>query len=332
MRTVGTTTLEVIGGLTLDSVISSDGTYVTDSPGGNALWAAAGAVMLGADVALHTVAGRDYDPDVLTALAAAGMRVDHVRRDSEIDSTRVTFAYELDGERIGPAPRERILQLPRSAQGAFVDTTLDPAQVLPTLSTPADLARSGRASHPWHMGLLPVSRFGELVTYLAGVGAPYVQADCPSRHDLLETGIHVLDGLLEQLDVFLPSTSDSAVFDPDQTPLETVAAFRALGARTTVLKDGAAGAWIAEGDAASMWHVPAYRGHLVRDPTGAGDVFCGAFATAVVRGDSLLRATCAASACASFATTVLQPLELLAVDPHDIESRTTTIEKGARRL
>jgi len=72
------------------------------------------------------------------------------------------------------------------------------------------------------------------------------------------------------------------------TPEERIEALLAMGAKGIVLKMGERGAYVSGGDV-SFLHVPA---HVVRavDTTAAGDAFNGAFAAALMRGNSIEQA------------------------------------------
>lgn len=328
------TRVNIVGGFTIDAIIRADGSWTTGQLGGNALWAAMGAsVLAGGAPAAHAVVGADYDERDLRAVAARGIDVSGVRRNPDTRNARVTFAYRTDGSRAQPAPSGAVAVLPEHVRPAFADTTRDPALTLATLPNggairDTDGVQGGR----WHLGLLPATRFGELLDELRSVGVADIQADCPARFELRRDGDGVLREHLHQLDVFLPSTSDTDVFAPGVDHRKLVERFHTYGAPVVVMKRGEQGAFVSDSVSGEFWSVPAYPVGDHLDATGAGDVFCGTFATARADGRDLLEAAISASAFASYALDAASPLDLAAPDIHDLNRRITRIREGVIAL
>lgn len=287
--------IRVVGGVTLDAIIRPDGTPLVGLLGGNALWASAGSVAAGGAPAIHGVVGQEYPAEALAAIEAAGVDITNIAR-RQGPTARVTFSYSADGAREQPANRERVAELEARVRGEFLDTTRDEKIRFAALPDAGSLNVDVDNSN-WHLGLLPVRRFAELVDALEG--ADYLQADCPARFEMSPLKFSELEPAFSALDVFLPSTSDFDVMAPGEDPLVITRKLHEAGAEVIVLKCGADGAVLSE--KGSMWHLPAWTHTGGGDPTGAGDVFCGAFACAVLRGDSLVRAAAFASAYASLA-------------------------------
>jgi sugar/nucleoside kinase (ribokinase family) len=323
--------VDIVGGFTIDAIIRADGTWSTGQLGGNALWASMGAGVLagGAPVA-HAVVGADYSPADLATIATRGIDVSGVRRSDVARNARVTFAYRPDGSRAQPAPAGAVAVLPDTVRPEFADTTRDPALTLATLPTAADLA-STRAAR-WHLGLLPAVRFAELVTGLRDAGAADIQVDCPARFELRRDGDAVLKDHLSLVDVFLPSSSDTDVFAPGVDHHDLVARFHEYGAPVVVMKRGADGALVSDARSGEAWAVPAYPVGEHLDATGAGDVFCGTFATARAAGLDLLSAAVEASAYATYALDAASPLDLAAPATEDLAQRIARVREGVTPL
>lgn len=326
--------IDVVGGFTVDAIIRADGSWVTGQFGGNALWASMGVRLLGAPVAAHSVVGADYPVGALSAISAHGVDLTGVRRDTETPNARITYAYGADGSREQPAPAGAVAVLPERVRGEFADTTRDPAITMASLPDGRALAGlPGLPGSAWHLGLLPPARFAELVAVLRGAGAAYIQADCPARSELRRDGDGALRRRLADVDVFLPSTSDTDVFAPGVDRRELVARFHDYGAPVVVMKCAAEGAWVSDARSGARWAVPAFDGDGVDiDATGAGDVFCGAFAAAFVGGADLLDAAVVASACASYALRVASPLDLTPPAGDDLAGRIHRIRNGVESL
>ncbi len=321
--------LHVAGGFSRDCIVYADGTYTVAQLGGNALWAALGAGVLGTRTVAHSVLGEGYPEDAITRIQARGVDMSAVRRAPHLLGIRVTYTYEADGTRRIPATPEALALLPEDVRRSFIDTTRLPHEALGAVPTAAELP-ADNADTAWHLGLMPVERFTELVTHLAPTAA-YLQADCPARFQLRDEGLDALAAVLPLLDVFLPSTSDAAVFAPDLDPIELVEAFHDLGARTVVLKCAEDGAIVSTDGGRRRRLVPVFPVTDVRAATGAGDVFAGAFAAAVCAGEDYVHAAVAGAAAASFAVGVTSPLDLPA-DPPALAVRRSHIDERVTEL
>ncbi len=320
----------VLGGFSLDAVQYADGTYDTDRLGGNAFWAALGARLAGGAPCVHAVVGHDYPEAAFVSLVSAGVDVRSMVRRRELPSTRVTFTYAADGSRTQPADPSVLTALSVRDRERFIDNTGDEDLLLAMLPAveELDIAACGQSdeSHrrsvggddqAWYLGLLPARRMREVVAHVRGSGP--VQIDCPERGELRRDGCDVLRDTLPLVDVFLPSTSDAAVFMPGVSPLDLLDTFHDWGARSVVLKCGEEGALVSvEG---RRWRVPIFRDPDAFDPTGAGDVFGGACATVMAGSGDLVAAAVAGAAAASFATAARSPLGLMAIRAEDYEFR-----------
>lgn len=316
----------VVGGFSLDAVLHADGTFETDRLGGNALWAATGALAYGVTPFAHATVGHDYPEQALEKVRDMGVDTRYVTRNSLESGVRVTFEYAMDGSRQQPASQRGILRVPEPHRSRFIDTTRSPEVILASLPTAEDLPSNRSEPRDWHLGLLPAVRFRELVEHLAE-GGDYIQADCPARFELRRDGVHVLGETLSMVDLFLPSTSDTEVFLPGTTPLEQISLFHDLGATAVVLKCGEGGALVSLAGE-PLWHVPIFPEPRAIDATGAGDVFAGGLAAALNADGDVVNAVCAGAAVASLGITVRSPLEFPSATGRELDRRYRTIKKG----
>jgi ribokinase len=102
------------------------------------------------------------------------------------------------------------------------------------------------------------------------------------------------DALLALSDYFIPNETEAALLTG--LPVETVeqakaaaATLQARGARNVILTLGVRGALVVTEDGEATV-VPSFSVGPVMETTGAGDAFCGGFATALAEGQSLLEA------------------------------------------
>lgn len=316
----------VVGGFSLDAVRFADGAYEVDRPGGNGFWAALGVVLAGGSAAVHGVVGDDYPDEALQRLRDCGADIGGIRRLSGSPSLRVSFSYRPDETRAHPADPAAIADLPPEDRARFLDTTDREDLLLATLPTPADLA----AAHAdaWYLGLLPARRLRETVAAARRDGC--VVLDCPDRTEFARDGSDALRDVLPDVDVFLPSTSDAAVFLPDVPERDLPSLFHGWGARAVVLKCGSRGAVISTGG--DRWHVPVFPDPDAFDATGAGDVFGGACAATLAGTGDLVAAVVAGAAAASFATAARTPLELARIAHDDVERRRRFIAAGVEEM
>lgn len=312
----------VVGGFSLDAVRFADGSTEVDRPGGNAFWATMGVVLVGGAAAVHTVVGGDYPEGVLARLRDVGVRIDGIRRREDLPSLRVSFSYDADESRSHPADPRALTDLPVGIRARFLDTTGQPELLHATLPAGEDL--SSVSADAWYLGLLPASRLRESVDAARGSG--HLLLDCPDRSELARVGTAALVDVLPSVDVFLPSTSDAAVFLPHVAERDLPALFHDAGAETVVLKCGSRGAVVSTPE--GRWRVPVFRDPDAVDPTGAGDVFGGACASVMAATGDLLSAVVAGAAAASFATAARTPLDLARIAPEEVDSRRGFIAAG----
>ncbi len=97
-------------------------------------------------------------------------------------------------------------------------------------------------------------------------------------------------------DVFIPSLEDMQVLTGLTAPDEIIRWGHDHGAAKVVLKLGAEGALVSDGE--QREHIPA-RHVTLRDATGAGDCFCGNLLARMAKGDDVFRAALYANAAAS---------------------------------
>jgi sugar/nucleoside kinase (ribokinase family) len=104
--------------------------------------------------------------------------------------------------------------------------------------------------------------------------------------------------LLSAVDIVSLNADEGAALTSSRDPSKVVGALVTAGAGVVVLRDGARGSFI--GTHSSLIHVTATLAEVV-DPTGAGNMYSGAFLAARVAGRSLELAGRTAAAAASFA-------------------------------
>ena len=134
---------------------------------------------------------------------------------------------------------------------------------------------------------IPLPAVAAALTAARAAGAITILNPAPAAAELQSD-------ILSLCDVVIPNEHEVEL-------LGGVSRLLALGASAVVVTMGAQGATLCTGDGPDVF-VPAFRVQPV-DTTGAGDAFCGAFAAAMARGDTMIDALRFASAGGALATT-----------------------------
>ncbi|EMA50613.1 PfkB domain-containing protein [Halococcus morrhuae DSM 1307] len=112
--------------------------------------------------------------------------------------------------------------------------------------------------------------------------------------------------LVEKSDIVLPGIEEGRTLFDAGTPDEIANACRDRGAAIAVVKLGAEGALVDDGE---VTRVPGYKVERVVDPIGAGDGFAAGFLDGRLHGLGAVEATKRANAVGAFATTVTGDVE-----------------------
>jgi ribokinase len=276
--------LVTVGGLTVDNVISSDGTVALARVGGNAAYSGVGALCWAQSVGLVSVAVATYPAAALATLRAHGIMLDGVVSvDVALESCN-WFIYDEQGER-----HERLRRRERPGElsySEFRDThPLVPKQV-PASYLEARGAHLAPCRPVVLRGMLPLfNARGMVVTLDAG-------------WQLAELTLDELAPLLSQVDAFLPSEVELRAIMPGMG-LEPALALLAAHCRGGVaVKLGGKGSLVWDRQAGRAVAVPVLPTQAI-DPTGAGDAFCGGFLAGLVETGDLVKAACFGTVSAS---------------------------------
>lgn len=261
--------LWTVGHLTVDDVISWNGSVHFRSAGGAALYAAIGGSLVGASARVATRLGDGFPVIELERLRVFGVELVPTGAGEPCISQWVL--YEEDGS------RTYVLH-PDSGSLAKMSPAPEDYQI------PGDAAV--------HLAPMPVE--SQLAWCRAERGRHGVLTVDPHEDSCAEDAAEVLQ-MAAFVDAFLPSEIE-ATFLAGSDPIEAVRAFQAAGAPIAVVKLGDRGSIV--GTADGVWHVPVVPVEVV-DATGAGDGYCGAFAAALSAGLDGLEAARVATAVAS---------------------------------
>lgn len=326
-----------IGALRQDFLVTAEGRAGVGLPGGEPVYAAAGARVWADSVGVLGRVGRSYPAALLQALEAHGIGTDGIHRtDEEIDPRRFLAYLQPDRPvastpaahflRAGlPLPKELIGFQPQEEPAALGLATGDAAcrvRDLPAFTSPP------RAAH-----LCPADAASQLLipARLRELGVPLITLD-PAPAPFLRGDRAAARQLLAGLDAVLLSLDQAmALFRPDApSPWEIAESLAETGCRIVVLKAGAGGQWLFDRTGAARWRVPAYPS-TVRDRTGAGDAFCGGFLVGLERTGDPLEAALHGSAAASLVVEGSGPFYALEALPGLAKARREALRPGVRR-
>ena len=294
--------LAVIGHLVLD-YISREGKQYAPQMGSPCVYASLGARALDASVVVASKVGHDYGEGRLRWLGSRGVNIEHVR---ECNSQTTAFKIKyVNGRRFmwlaskcTPLTRRDLSELPESS-AVHMGPILDEIP----LSIAMTLTRRNSVTCLDPQGYLRrVLRDGEI------------------RRSSLRN--HVL---LKHLDVLKVSEDEaSALIGRSRTSHK----LNSVGPEVILITKGKAGTLMWSKDR-GVYRIPAYKTR-VRDPTGAGDAFVGAFLVTWIRTGDLPWSAAIGSAVASFVVEKVGPANF--GTSKQVEKRAKTIFDGIIRL
>ncbi len=285
--------LILLGQVTVDHVVPARPGAWREQLGGNALYAAAGARLWLAPERIGVVTrvgtGCPFDPREHLARAGTGqVAVAETGRDQLVE----WILYEEDGSRRS-LPRNRTL---RGGGGEGTGAAADYLAHLEAQSpSVSDVPPEWLPAGAIHLAAQVLARHEETLGTLAS-RADFVSVD-PSPHYSAGRSMASLAHSLAPATALLPSEREVAHLTGDDGWEGLAERLAAAGFPEVVVKRAATGSILCERGGRPV-RVPA-RPVEVRDPTGAGDAFCGAYAACRLQDlpppEAAQRATVAAS-------------------------------------
>ncbi|GAA1302595.1 hypothetical protein Psi02_48150 [Planotetraspora silvatica] len=298
-RAAGPRRVLVIGNLTIDDVVRSDGTVRMASPGGNVVYAALAARLWNPATGIVTRRGDDLPAEILTTLERLDVDTSGVRT-VDGPTIRNWVIYEDDGRRhwIYRTPAERSTEV---------------------AVRPDDIPSGRLGGAPVvHLAAMPLAAAAALVEHIR-TEAPDALITLDTHEDWVGDPEAVLD-LAARVDVFVPSREELAGVTGYDDPAEAAAGLRRRGVPAVVVKLGSDGALVDAEGLPGQARVAAYPAD-VADTTGAGDTFCGALAAALAAGLPLLDAVRRGAATAAWAIAEFGSLALAGLDADTAQRR-----------
>ncbi|NPA92942.1 MAG: carbohydrate kinase family protein [Chloroflexi bacterium] len=327
-----------LGPLNREYILPPQGKPLLDVPGGEVLYAAAGAALWGAEVGLISRVGEDFPQTWLDDLAARGWDVRGVRRLPEPLETRRVLVYEPSG-RLSPQsplaafarrgitfPKSLLNYNPPPVQRANLD------KPTPTSLRISDLPPNfgdARAAHFCPHDFLTHSL---LPAALRTAGVPIITL---APHSAYMTALFYdrLPALLTGLTAFIVTEAQlRAVFRERTSDLWEMA--ETLGqwqVRYVVIRRAEGEVWLYDVNGNRRWVVPGYPTRMV-DPTGADDAFAGGFLVGYRETLDPVQAVVQGAVSASLAVETRGALALLDTLPALVSRRAEVVSASVQQV
>ncbi len=287
-----------VGGIVLDTVLSADGDLNERGCGGNALYSAAGARLWNPGIAVLGRAAQDFPESYLEAFAQAGVDVSAVRRLQGVAERHSSVGYDENGQRTDYDAKPTSGDEARSRDGDPVGPFsygINPKSAIEPVfdPMPSDLPQHFWGARSFHIA--PMSYSAQLA-FAAALNRRQVPFTIDPGRNVTSDEIRTL---LELTPVFLPSEEDMVrmfgTTDLDRI-LEQLASVRPP---VVVAKLGRQGSIVYDTHSERRLHVPVYPTQA-KDPTGAGDAYCGGFLAGWTETGDVFEAALWATVSASF--------------------------------
>lgn len=329
------------GGVIVDNVVTAEGEVKRATLGGNAVYSAAGARLWLERVGIVGIVPANYPAAWIERLATSGIDTQGISFAAENVNLSEWFFYAADGSRADH------LYAADDAFTAFglsgdVVTAAQAAAFEAHLraSTPAGLGFGEfRRRHPVTAAAMPPAYRDARTVHLAP-SAPLAQRALvhslqqPGRLITLDPGSHApalarepLGPLFAGLTAFLPSEKELAVLAPGRSNGAGLRHLVEAGVDMALVKLGARGSLLCTAQSTSCWQIMPLD-VTTRDPTGAGDAYCGGFLAGLLLTGDPLQAACYATVSAAFAVEAFGPFHLLEADRGLARQRLAQVSHG----
>jgi sugar/nucleoside kinase (ribokinase family) len=311
----------VAGNFCIDTVISPTGEQMDEQLGGTAVYGAVGAHVWSDSVGVCTVVGKDYADRLRTGLGEHGIDVLGIKAGPQTHGLVWFTGYLSGDERVDDVQAFAPSLVPPKSRHYVLGGSARHRRLWPIFSpSPATMPDEYTTADRVHIAPMPLRRLTQNAAWYRERGAG-VSIDWPfwrgTSHKSLSRS------LLREVDSVLPSMAELQQFRSG-TMEATATEIAAAGPQTVIVKRGSAGVRVFDFHSGSMTDVPAYS-TVVRDPTGAGDAFCGGYTVGLHEtGDPVEAAICGVVS-ASFVIEDFGALHALRIGRHQAETRRSHI-------
>ncbi|MFQ6068338.1 MAG: carbohydrate kinase family protein [Candidatus Bathyarchaeia archaeon] len=268
--------LVTIGHFVLDLIISPKISCPKVTLGGPATFVSLAAKKLGAKVGVVSKVGGDFQKH-LPWLRRNGVNLSYVQVVENAFTTRFVLTYD-DGNRKlqlkKKAPQIAIKDVPASLHARAIhvapvanEFSTEMIQKLRSKTSLLSIDPQGFLREFDRIGSMKLKRLGDM-------------------------------SFLKQCDVFKSSLQEIRIITGHSKPEASIKTIREYGVKIVLVTLGKKGILANLGE--EFYHIPACKPRILKDSTGAGDVFIGAFLAEYLKGKEPLWCCCVGSAAASF--------------------------------
>jgi sugar/nucleoside kinase (ribokinase family) len=266
-----------IGNLTIDDIVLYDtGQMFLERCGGDALYAAIGARVWGAEPTLICRVGKNYPEVELQKLPALGIKTCLTRVDYR--DIRNWALYEPGGARQFVNHISSGLNGDLSVRGE-------------------EIADSCLGMEGYHVAPMPIQQQISVMerVYRQGIISwdPYIY----SLFD--EAGRKMTYQAMQYVDLFLPSQEEATALFQSNDMLAAARSFADAGAKVVAIKMSTRGSLLYLKSTNQFFQIPIYPCNAI-DPTGAGDAYCGGFLAGYLETGDPVSAACYGTVSASY--------------------------------
>ena len=326
----------VAGGIIIDNVVASDGTVHRQTMGGNGVYSAAGARLWLDSVGIVGSVPSNYPMDWLAALRASRIDTAGITRVDETVDASEWFFYRGNGSRVDrlyAAPNDyeafglkgsSVTPTEAAAFEEYLRNRISPGRTFAEFRQANPLRSNQIPDEYWsaagvHLAPGPMRVQTSLAVDLCG-GGRCISMDPGPPEPAMNLDAPVTAQDFSMVDAVLPSEKELAMMAPGASVEKGLAMLIEAGAAIAAVKRGAHGSVFRTRNDSTSHLVPPIA-VTARDPTGAGDAYCGGFlAGLVATGDALNAALCG-TVSASFAVEAFGPFHLLAANRDAVSRR-----------
>ncbi|MFQ6064734.1 MAG: carbohydrate kinase family protein [Candidatus Bathyarchaeia archaeon] len=274
----------VVGHFAIDSILSRTTAVSKDTLGGPPTYVSLAARKLGAKVSVLSKVGKDFSKDYARWLNANDIDLSGLKCISDAPTTRFLLRYNDE---------ERMLQLQCKAPPITLEDVPDSLESRVIHVAPIANELSGEV----------VDRLRTLTQTLSLDPQGFVRGFDEDRHVFLKrwNDPHVL----EQIDLYKSSSNEIRTITGLANLKLAMERIRDYGAKVVIVTKGIKGSTILYEE--NFYEIPACKPRAIRDLTGAGDAFIGAFLAEYTKRKDPVWCMCVGSAAASFVVEAVGP-------------------------
>jgi ribokinase len=328
----------LFGQLKREYIITPDGKAYLDQPGGNLLYAAAGLALWGEEVGLVARVGEDYPHTWIEEFEEKGLDTSGIRVLDDSYDLRYFLAYTDLTTRHFDDPISHFARLeisfPRALLGyrAGEKPEKRKKELSPLSIREKDIPPDYKYARAAHFCPLDYSAHNLLPASLRLAGLNTLTVD-PDAGYMNPDHWHDVASLLLGLTAFLPSEEEirSLFQGRTQDLWEMAEELARHGCQMIVIKCGEKGQLLYDSETKSKYQIPAYPSR-VKDPTGAGDTFCGGFLAGFRRTYDPLRSALHGNVSASIGIEGSGPFHGFDTVPSLREARLQALAESVRKV